>query len=66
MELDIEKLRNDLINYFGTAIFNGFCMAVVELSKIECATDEEIVSIARSNNFDLSDYIKDCYSRKYR
>ena len=63
MELDIERLRNDLMNYFGTAMFSGFPMAVIELSKIENASDEEILEIAQNNNFDLGNYIKNDYTR---
>ena len=66
MELDIERLRNDLMNYFGTAMFSGFSMAIIELLKIENATDEEILEIAQNNNFDLGNYINEGYSRKYR
>ena len=39
MEINVEKLRNDLIDYFGTALFNGNSMAIVDLSKIEQAND---------------------------
>ena len=54
--IDFEQLRNDLIDYFGTAMTNGFNIAVIDLTKIENATNEELIIIAQSNNFDLNKY----------
>ena len=48
MDLDIESLRYDLLDYYGTAVNNGYPMAIIELSKIENATDEEIIRIAQN------------------
>ncbi len=56
MEINIEKLRNDLIDYFGTALFNGNSMAIVDLSKIEQANDYELIEIAIQNGFNLNNY----------
>ena len=56
LEIDIERLRNDLINYFGTAMYSGYPQAINELYKVESANDEEIIEIAITNNFDLSKY----------
>ena len=56
MEIDIEKLKNDLINYFGTLIsFNSF--AYMNLIEVENADFKRLIEIAVSNNFDLEDYI---------
>lgn len=30
--INYEKIRSELINYFGTAMTNGFKMAVIDLS----------------------------------
>lgn len=56
LELDYNKLRSDLINYFGTAMYNASPLAMIELNKVENATPEELIKIALENNFDLSDY----------
>ena len=56
---DIEKLRRDLIDYYGAAMNNGFSMAVIELSKIESGTDEEIIEIATKIGINLNRYIED-------
>ena len=57
MNIDIEKLRSDLIDYFGTAMASGFGMAVTDLSRVERASDEELINIALDCGFDLNDYV---------
>ncbi len=57
MNIDIEKLRSDLIDYFGTAMASGFGMAVMDLSRVERASDEELINIALDCGFDLNDYV---------
>lgn len=58
-DIDIERLRNDLINYFEGAYFvGGFGAALIDLSEVENASDYEIVQIAINNGFDISKYIK--------
>ena len=53
--MDFERLRDELKDYFGTAMaFNP--MAVVELSIIESASNEKLTEIATQNGFDLNDY----------
>ena len=56
LEIDIEKLREDLIDYYGTAMFNASPLAVMELTKVEKATPEELIQIALKNKIDLSNY----------
>ena len=54
-DIDIEKLRKDLIDYFGSAM-KIYPMAIVELGKIKKASLEEIIKIAKKNHFNLDDY----------
>ena len=61
MNIDFEKLRSDLINYFGTAMMSGFGMAVMDLTRVERATDEELIQIALECGFDLNNYV--CLNR---
>lgn len=56
VEIDIERLREDLINYFGSAM-GFFPVAVMDLAKVESASPQELVDIAIKNNFDLNKYI---------
>ena len=54
--MDCERIRMDLIDYYGTAMVNGFPTAVMELSQAECATDDELEDFARMAGLDLDDY----------
>lgn len=55
MTIDVDSLREDLINYFGTAMqYNK--MAMMDLIKVENASDEEVVNIAMKNGFNIYDY----------
>ena len=56
--LDIERLRRDLIDYFGAAMTNGWGMAEFDISDIQDASPEELKSIARECGFNLKDYIE--------
>lgn len=54
--IDIDKLRKDLIDYYGTATsFNP--VVYLDLIKIEKASDQELIDIAIKNNINLNDYI---------
>lgn len=51
-----DKLRGDLRDYYGTAMFNGNPMAMMELEEVERASNADLERIARNNGFDLSQY----------
>lgn len=55
-EINISKLREDLLDYYGTAMFNSSPLAIIELVKIEKASNDELIEIAKDNNFDLNEY----------
>ena len=55
MNIDYESLRNDLINYFGTAMMYN-PQAVIQLSQVENASNSELETIAIRNGFDLRNY----------
>lgn len=56
-EIDFEELRNDLINYFGSATAYSE-MAYMDVINIENASNDELLIIARKNGFNILDYIK--------
>lgn len=57
MEIDIEKLREDLIQYYLGAFFiGGFGAASLDASSLYNASNEEVIKIAIENNFDLDKY----------
>lgn len=58
MEIDIEKLRQYLINYYGTAMINSFSTAMMDLSEVENASNEKVLSLALKNNINLNNFTK--------
>lgn len=56
-EIDVSRLRRDMKDYYGTAMFNGFPMAVMDLSMVERLSDRELVELAKKNGVDLRKYI---------
>ena len=58
MELDINRLRKDMMDKYGTAMFSGFSAAVMDLSRIERMSDQEILETAQKQRIDLSKYMR--------
>ena len=56
MNIDVERLRSDLIDYLGTAFYAGFGPAVIEISEVENATLEQLIGIALRYGFNIEDY----------
>lgn len=56
-EIDVNRLRRDMKDYYGTAMFNGFPMAVMDLSKVERLSDRDLIELAQKNGMDLRKYI---------
>ena len=56
-DMDIERLREDLKDYYGTAIASGFPMAMMHLSEVEHASEEELARKAIHNGMDLNKYL---------
>ncbi len=56
-KIDVNRLRRDMKDYYGTAMFNGFPMAVVDLSRVERLSDSELVELAQKNGVNLKKYI---------
>ena len=57
-DINILKLRKDLIDYYTSAMFIVSPMAIMDLTKVEKASDQELVKIAIDNKFDLRNYLK--------
>ena len=57
-KIDVERLRNDMMDYYGTAIFNDFAMAAMNVEFIEMASDQDLIAIAPKEGVDLSKYLK--------
>ncbi|MBQ1812976.1 MAG: hypothetical protein II119_03390 [Bacilli bacterium] len=55
MIIDGDKLKRDLMDYYGSAT-PFYPAAFLDVSRVENATPEELLDIANSNNVDLSSY----------
>ncbi len=56
MDIDISRLRDDLQDYYGAAVFSGMPMAVIELSQAGTASPQELVDMAQRAGLDLGRY----------
>ena len=55
--IDTQRLRKDLMDYYGTAMTGGLPMAVMDLSRVERASDRELIELARKKGVDLRKYM---------
>lgn len=55
-EIDLNQLRKDMKDYYGTAMMGGFPMVVIDLSKVERLQDDELIELAQKNGLDLRKY----------
>ena len=51
--IDVDSLRDYLLDYCGSAMMSGFPSAVLDVSDIECASGEELCRIAERLGIDL-------------
>lgn len=58
MHIDTDKLRKDLKDYFGTAMFGGSPLAMMDMVQVEDASEDELVEIGKRNGFDIVDYMR--------
>lgn len=47
MEEYIEELRQRLLDYYGTAMYSGFPMAMMDVIDVSTMSDEEVIEKAR-------------------
>ena len=57
-EIDINKLKQDLKDYYESAYFTlGYGAALIDSFDLDNLSDEEIISKAAENGVDLEQYI---------
>lgn len=54
--MDSEKLRKDLIDYLGSAAFGPCQAAIVDLGRVEKASESELIAIAEALGFNIRKY----------
>lgn len=57
-DINYKKLRSDLMDKYGTAMYAGFGVAMMDLSKVEKALDEELLRMADKEGLNLSKYME--------
>lgn len=57
-EIDIEKIRKYLIDYYGTAMLNASPAAMMDLIEVENTTDELVLKLALDNKLNLDKFTK--------
>ena len=57
-KVDIDTLRDELEDYFGTAMFSGNRQAVIDLERVKIASAQELIAIAQRCGFNINDYIE--------
>ena len=62
LNIDIERLRRDLIDYFGAAI-RIYPVAIMDIIEVESSSYYKLIEIAKSNGFDLNKYVVEPYTR---
>ena len=55
--LDRDRIRRDLMDYYGTAMTGGFPMAMADLGRVQRASGDELLAMARQAGLDLNKYI---------
>lgn len=57
-EIDYDRLRNDLLDYFGTAAFSVSQLAMADVVRVENADEAELTEIAHESKWDLDEYFE--------
>ena len=55
---NIEKLKEDIIDYYGTAFTNDLLSALFEIENVDKMADEELIFLAEELGFNIENYIK--------
>ena len=54
--IDIQKLRSDLKDYYGTGAFSGMPAMMTEVWAIDRMSDQEVINKAVSAGFNIFEY----------
>ncbi len=56
--VDTNRLRNDMMDHYGSAVYSGFPMAQADLIHVQRASDAELIREAQKSGFDLNKYME--------
>ena len=54
--MDYRKLKEDLRDYFGTAMLSGFTLAAIETISVDRASESELLKLAKYAGLNLRKY----------
>lgn len=54
--IDYDRLRNDLLDYFYSLAFTINMAAILESDRVKKASQSELIDIAIENGFNLEEY----------
>lgn len=57
-EIMVDRLRDYMLDYCGSAMMSGFPAAVLDIVDVERASDEELCRLAEKLGIDLSRFAK--------
>ena len=53
IDIDVDRMRQGLVDHFGTAMAGGAWPAIADVSEVENASPEELIEIAEQEGIDL-------------
>jgi hypothetical protein len=56
IEINVERLREGLVDHYGTAMTGGQWPAIADLSEVENASPEKLIRLAEREGIDLRKY----------
>lgn len=56
LRIDLDRLRRDLMESYGTAAFSGLPGALIPLSQAQSGPTEDVIRLALEAGLDLNDY----------
>lgn len=56
--IDTERLRSELLDYFGTAAFSIESLAMADVARVENANEDELSQIVSECRWDLKEYYR--------
>ncbi len=61
-DIDFARLRDDLRDYFGTAV-SSFPMAMADVVNVDTASNIELLNIINQTSLNILDYVKNDYKK---
>ena len=53
IKIDVDKLREGLVDYYGTAMAGGQWPAIADVSEVETASPQKLIQLAEREGLDL-------------